>query len=87
MNRPYCDEDPELIMDYKGIRFAFTVDEGAGELLGGNAKFPFVQDSGTRAGIPYSRERDFSNHLDYVYNGSSLVMIYNETSFLYFNES
>ncbi|MBP2132380.1 hypothetical protein J2128_000301 [Methanomicrobium sp. W14] len=87
LNDPYCDENPKLILDYYGIRFAFTVDEDTGKLLGGTAMVPSVQDSATRTEIPYSKERDLSNHLDYVYNGSNLMMIYNDTSFMYFNES
>jgi len=85
-NDPYCDQDPKLIIRYRDIRFAFTVDEQAGEVIGGTALVPNAPDP-NKPEPTYYKVRDVSNRVDYVYLGDALVMMYDDVSFLYLNES
>ncbi len=85
-NDPYCDQDPKLVIRYGDIRFAFTVDERAGEVIGGTALVPNAPDPNKPEPTCY-KVRDLSQRVDSVYLGDMLVMVYDDTSFLYLNES
>lgn len=83
---PYCDRDPKLFIRYRDILFAFIVDEEAGEVRGGGAQVPNSPDQ-NKPSPTYYKIRDVSNRTDSVYLGDTLMMKYNDTSFLFFNES
>ncbi|SCL74733.1 hypothetical protein L21_0616 [Methanoculleus chikugoensis] len=80
-NDPYCNRNPSLIIRYGEIRFAVTVDETAGTVLGGSALVPNTPSR------TYYKTRDLSTGTDTVYLGDAPIMTYNGTSLLYLNES
>ncbi|WP_054847909.1 hypothetical protein [Methanoculleus chikugoensis] len=64
-NDPYCNQNPSLVIRYGGeIRFAVTVDETAGTVLGGGSAL--VPNTPSRA---YYKTRDISTGTDTVYLG------------------
>ncbi|QSZ66542.1 hypothetical protein RJ40_03015 [Methanofollis aquaemaris] len=83
---PCCDRDPKLFIRYRDILFAFTVDEQAGEVRGGGAEVPNSPDR-NKPYPTYCKIRDNANRTDSVYLGNDLMMKYDDTSFLFFNES
>ena len=80
-NDPYCNRNPSLVIRYGEIRFAVTVDETAGTVLGGSALVPNTPSR------TYYKTRDLSTGTDTVYLGDAPIMTYNGTSLLYLNES
>ncbi|MDK2989316.1 MAG: hypothetical protein PWR16_845 [Methanoculleus sp.] len=78
---PYCNQNPSLVIRYGEIRFAVTVDETAGTVLGGSALVPNTPSR------TYYKTRDLSTGTDTVYLGDAPIMTYNETSLLYLNET
>ncbi|MCC7556670.1 MAG: hypothetical protein KO254_11290 [Methanoculleus marisnigri] len=80
-NDPYCNRNPSLVIRYGEIRFAVTVDETAGTVLGGSALVPNTPSP------TYYKTRDLSTGTDTVYLGDAPIMTYNGTSLLYLNES
>lgn len=85
-NDPYCNQNPSLVIRYGDIRFAVTVDEATGTVLGGSALVPNVPNP-NKPSPTYYKTRDISTGTDSVYLRDTLVMAYNETSLLYLNES
>jgi len=79
-NDPYCNRNPSLVIRYGEIRFAVTVDETAGTVLGGSALVPNTPSR------TYYKTRDLSTGTDTVYLGDAPIMTYNGTSLLYLNE-
>ena len=80
-NDPYCNQNPSLVIRYGEIRFAVTVDETAGTVLGGSALVPNTPSPA------YYKTRDLSTGTDTVYLGDTSIMTYNGTSLLYLNDS
>ncbi|MDD4567682.1 MAG: hypothetical protein PHU37_07245 [Methanoculleus chikugoensis] len=80
-NDPYCNRNPSLVIRYGEIRFAVTVDETAGTVLGGSALVPNTPSR------TYYKTRELSTGTDTVYLGDAPIMTYNGTSLLYLNES
>ncbi|NMA10419.1 MAG: hypothetical protein GX932_05300 [Methanomicrobiales archaeon] len=80
-NDPYCNRNPSLVIRYGEIRFAVTVDETAGTVLGGSALVPNTPSP------TYYKTRNLSTGTDTVYLGDAPIMTYNGTSLLYLNES
>ena len=80
-NDPYCNQNPSLVIRYGEIRFAVTVDETAGTVLGGSALVPNTPSP------TYYKTRNLSTGTDTVYLGDAPIMTYNGTSLLYLNES
>jgi len=78
---PDCNLNPSLVVRYGEIRFAVTVDETAGTVLGGSALVPNTPSS------TYYKTRDLSTGTDTVYQGNAPIMTYNGTSLLYLNAS
>lgn len=78
---PDCNLNPSLVVRYGEIRFAVTVDETAGTVLGGSALVPNTPSPA------YYKTRDLSTGTDTVYLGDAPIMTYNGTSLLYLNES
>jgi len=80
-NDPYCNLDPSLVIRYGEIRFAVTVDEAAGTVLGGSALVPNTPSP------TYYKTHDLSTGTDTVYLGDAPIIVYNKTALLYLNES
>lgn len=85
-NDPYCNRNPSLVIRYGEIRFAVTVDEAGGTVLGGSALVPSTPDPNKPLPTCY-KTHDSSTEIDTVYLGDTPIMTYNETSLLYLNES
>jgi hypothetical protein len=83
---PYCNRNPSLVVRYEEIRFAVTVDEATGTVLGGSALVPSTPDPNKPFPI-YYKTHGSSTGIDTVYLGDAPIMAYNETSLLYLNES
>ncbi|WP_292727039.1 hypothetical protein [Methanoculleus sp.] len=83
---PYCNLNPSLVIRYGEIRFAVTVDETAGTVLGGSALVPNTPDP-NKPSPTYYKTRDLSTGTETVYLGDAPIMTYNGTSLLYLNES
>jgi len=83
---PYCNQNPSFVIRYGDIRFAVTVDEATGTVLGGSALVPNTPDP-NKPSPTYYKIHDLSTGTDTVYLGDAPIMTYNGTSFLYLNES
>ncbi|MDK2890683.1 MAG: hypothetical protein PWR21_1315 [Methanoculleus sp.] len=83
---PYCNQNPSFVIRYGDIRFAVTVDEATGTVLGGSALVPNTPDP-NKPSPTYYKTRNLSTGIDTVYLGDVPIMTYNGTSFLYLNES
>ncbi|HOB19018.1 MAG TPA: hypothetical protein PKK74_10085 [Candidatus Methanoculleus thermohydrogenotrophicum] len=69
-NDPYCNRNPSLVIRYGEIRFAVTVDEAGGTVLGGSALVPSTPDP-NKPFPTYYKTHDSSTEIDTIYLGDA----------------